>query len=393
MSPQRPLRLAALFYFIYFGAAGIYLPFINLYFDKIGLSGREIGLLAAMPPLLGFGAGPLWGALGDRFHIHRRLLPIAVFGAIVPTLLFLRARDAVSLAVLVALAAIFSGPVVGLIDSAVLDLVHGTARTYGGIRWWGSLGFTVFTWITGYVLKLFGLEWMFFGYALLLALAGVAALGLPARRQVWHLSYQASLGQLVRQRPLLLFMCATFLIGATLAAMYAFYPLYMIGLGGNPAWLGLAAAISAATEMPVLFYSGRIFRRFGLRKSLMLACLLFFVRWGTLAIVTTPVPALLTSLLHGLTFAVFLSGSVAFVETRTPAGLHATAQAMFNAVFFGFGAALGALGGGLLYDAVGARGLFGVTAVMALVAVGFVFIAGESPRQPVSQTAPDPGSD
>jgi PPP family 3-phenylpropionic acid transporter len=192
---------------------------------------------------------------------------------------------------------------------------------------------------------------------------------------------------LVRQRPLLLFMCATFLIGATLAASYAFYPLFMISLGANPAWLGLAAAIAAATEMPVLFFSGRIFRRFGLRNSLMLACLLFAVRWATLALVTTPVPGLLTSLAHGLTFGIFLTGGVAYVETRTPAGLHATAQGLFNGIFFGFGSALGALGGGILYDAMGARGLFGVTAVTALIAVAFVYLAVES------QAVAEPGYD
>jgi PPP family 3-phenylpropionic acid transporter len=390
---KRPLRLAAAFYFIYFGAAGVYLPFINLYFDKIGLSGRAIGALAALPPLLGFGAGPLWGALGDRFRIHRRLLPIAAFGAILPTLLFLRASDGVSLAVLVAVAAFFSGPVVGLIDSAVLDLVHGTARTYGAIRWWGSLGFTLFTWATGYVLKLFGLEWMFYGYAVLLALAGTLALGLPARHQVWRLSYRASLRQLVRQRSLFLFLCATFLIGATLAASYAFYPLFMVSLGANPAWLGLAAALAAGTEVPVLFFSGSIFKRFGLRNSLVLACLLFALRWGTLAFVTTPVPGLLTSLIHGLTFGIFLTGGVAYMETRTPAGLHATAQGLFNAIFFGFGAALGALGGGWLYDLVGARGLFGVTAITALAAVVFIYLAGAGKTITDGQLVIQPAND
>jgi PPP family 3-phenylpropionic acid transporter len=373
---QRPLRLAAVYYFFYFGAAGIYLPFINLYFDKVGLSGSAIGALAALPPILGFGAGPLWGALGDRFHIHRRLLPIATLGAILPTLLILRANNAISLAVLVGIAALFSGPVVGLIDSAVLDLVHGTPRTYGAIRWWGSLGFTIFTWATGYILKLFGLEWMFYGYAVLLAVAGSLAIGLPARRQVWRLSYRDSLRQLLRQRQLFLFMCATFLIGATLAASYAFFPLHMIELGANPAWLGLAAALAAGSEMPVMFFSTSIFKRFGLRSSLVLSCLLFALRWGTLAVVTTPVPALITSVVHGLTFGIFLTGGVAYVETRTPAGLHATAQGLFNATLFGFGSALGALGGGFLYDVLGARGLFGVTAITALIAVGFVLAAG-----------------
>jgi MFS transporter, PPP family, 3-phenylpropionic acid transporter len=282
---------------------------------------------------------------------------------------------------------------VGLIDSAVLDLVHGTARTYGAIRWWGSLGFTLFTWATGYVLKLFGLEWMFYGYAVLLALAGTLALGLPARHQMWRLSYRASLRQLMRQRPLFLFLCATFLIGATLAASYAFYPLFMVSLGANPAWLGLAAALAAGTEVPVLFFSGSIFKRFGLRNSLVFACLLFALRWGTLAFVTTPVPGLLTSLIHGLTFGIFLTGGVAYMETRTPAGLHATAQGLFNAIFFGFGAALGALGGGWLYDLVGARGLFGVTAITALAAVVFIYLAGAGQTISNGQLFTQPAND
>jgi PPP family 3-phenylpropionic acid transporter len=178
-------------------------------------------------------------------------------------------------------------------------------------------------------------------------------------------------------------MCATFLIGATLSASIAFYSLFMISLGANLAWLGLASAIAAATEMPILFFSGRIFKRFGVRNSLMLACLLFALRWGTLAFVTTPAPGLLTNLVHGLTFGIFLTGGVAYVESRTPAGLHATAQGLFNAIFFGFGAALGALGGGILYDALGARGLFGATAITALSAVAFVYLAGET--QPIHQ--------
>ena len=40
------------------GAGGIYLPFTNIYFVHLGLNGREIGLLAALQPLMTLTVAP-----------------------------------------------------------------------------------------------------------------------------------------------------------------------------------------------------------------------------------------------------------------------------------------------------------------------------------------------
>ncbi len=353
MPSTRPLLLARAFYFCYFGAVGCYVPFINLYFRSIGLSGAAIGTLAALPPLILLAAGPLWGAAGDRFRIHRFLLPMAALGPIVPVLLMTRTENFAALLALVAWAALFVAPIVPLIDSAVLDLLPGTALSYGKVRVWGSLGFSAVTWLVGLLLERAGLHWLFYAYALMLGLSGLLAFGLPARRQAWRVSFRASLRQLLSNRALSLFLIGSFLIGAALQAAYSFYPLYLESLGGSTAWIGLGSALAAITETPVVFFSAVLFGWIGVRGSVLLSCVMFALRWAILALVPAPVPVLLTNAMHGLTFAPFLVGSIAYVERHTPPGLSATAQGLLTAASFGLGAAAGALGGGYLYDRLG----------------------------------------
>ena len=388
MSASRPLLLARLYYFLYYGAIGCYFPYVTLYFERLGLSGKAIGALAALAPLVLLGAGPAWGALGDRFRIHRYLLPLATFGPILPMLLLARTGQFQWLALLLVTAAFFSTPSVALIDSAVLDLVEDTGQTYGSIRVWGSIGFTVVTWGMGYVLKLAGLPWMFYSYGVFMLLAALVALRLPARRRTWQTNFRASLGELLGQRPLALFLLSAFLVGAAFSASLSFYPLHLQALGGDAAWIGLAGALGAVTEMPALFYSQALFRRLGVRGSLVMAYAVYAVRWAILALVRSPLLALLTQLLHGLSFGAFLVGGVAYVDEHTPAGLSATAQSLFVAMVFGLGSASGALIGGWLYDTFKAAGMFG--AISAITVLGLVVLLMAEPRpQPAIHPSPE----
>ncbi len=381
---NRAQVLACLYYAFFFAAVGVYIPYLPLYLQQVGLTGGEIGLLIALWPLMLLVASPLWGLLGDKFRIHRWLLPLATLGPIIPALLMLTVRGLPALAALALVSAFFATPIVALIDSAVLDLVQGTPVTYGSIRVWGSVGFTAATWIMGYVLQAWGLPWLFYGYGIFLAAAGLVALGLPARRAVVQLSFRAGLGQLLRQRALMLFLTGVFLIGATMQIYNAFFPLHLVALGGSPAWVGLAGALAAISELPVLYFSGMIFKRLGVRGAMLLAYGLFAARWAILALVTSPLVALLTCLAHGMSFGPHLTGSIGFVETHTPPGLRATAQGLLTAAGYGVGAAVGALAGGLLLDELGAKGMFGAAAGAALLAAAFVYAAGTGPAKPAS---------
>jgi MFS family permease len=77
---DKPLFLAKGIFFIVYGAAAM-LTFLPLYFEQQGLSGQQIGLLAAIPPAIAVFGTSIWGALADGTQRHKQLFMLAIAGA------------------------------------------------------------------------------------------------------------------------------------------------------------------------------------------------------------------------------------------------------------------------------------------------------------------------
>ncbi len=80
MTTARSLTQSKLFYFFFFAAAAALLPYVVLYYERLGLSGRQIGLLTSLPPLVSWISAPLWGGFSDATHQHKRVLLLAIAG-------------------------------------------------------------------------------------------------------------------------------------------------------------------------------------------------------------------------------------------------------------------------------------------------------------------------
>ena len=81
LSNNRPLFFLKVYYFFFFAAAASLFPFIVLFYEQLGLSGRQIGVLAAIPPLTGLFAASFWGGVADATQQHHRLLNMAIFNS------------------------------------------------------------------------------------------------------------------------------------------------------------------------------------------------------------------------------------------------------------------------------------------------------------------------
>src|SRR5260370_26112589 len=135
-----PVPLIAAFYFAFFGALGIFLPFFTLLLVSRGLSATEATRLVSALPLMSLIAPPLFGLLADARRARAWLLRGASVAMALAFAGFLGAVDHTALYLITAAFAFARAPLTPLIDSTTLETVQRTGGSYGRIRRWGSFG-------------------------------------------------------------------------------------------------------------------------------------------------------------------------------------------------------------------------------------------------------------
>jgi len=382
---RRGLLIAKLIYFSFFAAIGCLVPFLNIYFARRGLSGAEIGWLGSLPPLVALAANPVWGAVADRWHIHRIVLAVCAFGAGMVSLLLLGAGSFWSLMAVVVLLSFFRTPIGSLLDSAVLDMVRQIGAHYGRQRMWGGLGFVLVTLGLGQVISPDSLQVAFWLHALLMGVV-VAGLGLrlPIARREGQAPIWDGLRQLAGQRPYIAFLGAMALLGIGNSCYVNFIGLHMLNLGGDERMVGLAWSANAFAEMPMMLLGGRWFARFGYGWLIQVGFTGYFVVWLLLAMVGAPWQIVIVTYLVGSCYGTLWVAAVNFAGQSAPPGLSATAQALVGAANAGVGWGIGSVVAGYLWDAQGGPAVFTAAAVAALLG-GLLFTWG-------NRTEPVPAS-
>jgi len=120
--PHRGLWLIRSFYFLYYASMAALMPFLVLYYQECGLRGGQIGVLAALPPVLALVGAAAWGGLADASQRHKLVLLVAIAGtALSGWLLSQLILFPLMVAAVVALA-LFMAPIPALADNTALSL-------------------------------------------------------------------------------------------------------------------------------------------------------------------------------------------------------------------------------------------------------------------------------
>jgi PPP family 3-phenylpropionic acid transporter len=186
----------------------------------------------------------------------------------------------------------------------------------------------------------------------------------------------------------LLFLMAAFAGGLAISSNINYFFSYLKELGINESLMGLSLTVGTLPEILVFFFGHRLIQRIQPYRLFMLAVVAIGVRLVLLAGAGNPILILGLQLLNGLAFPAMWLAGVAYADAAAPVGLSATAQGLFGAMVFGFGAAVGGLLGGPLLESLGGRGLYLVFGVVVLVIVAAAaWLHGRTPAEPT--TAPD----
>lgn len=372
---NRTLIALASQYCLYFGVLGVFLPYFNLYCFHLGLSAFEIGLLSSVRSVTMTLMPIAWSLLADRFLLRKQIYIFCNGCAALSWSLFLLTGTFSPMAAVTALYGFFFSPVISFLEAFSMDTLGPEKKRYGSIRVWGSISFITVVTVLGRILDEAPLSlviWLILaGSILQTAVAFFVPKSAPRSRPqvlkslcfMWDIR-------------IFVFLFSAVLMLMSHGAYYGFFSIRLEALGMPNALIGVAWAVASIVEVPVMFLSGKLFRRFSPESVLIVSFLAAGLRWALLATLSSPWFVLATQVLHAFTYAAFHMASILYMDRLTPEGSKTIGQSVNNAMTYGFGFMVGFLMSGWLFEAAGPSVMFWVSAGIALTggAIFFSFV-------------------
>ena len=395
-----PMPTAArfrLFYFLYYGSVGANLPYFAVYLRGLGFSGAEIGAAQMVAPAIAGPAALAWAIAADRHRAPARALRAATACGFLAMAALPLARSPFAIGAVLLANAAFASAVVPLADALTVTWVKTRpSLSYARIRLFGSLGFIVVAVGLGVVLDARGGR-PADGVVPAAILTCLGAYALVARRLPAVSSHEArpelreTFGVLADLR-LVALLAACAVHWAASAPYHLMFGVFVRDLGLPARITGAGMFAGVAAEVVVLLGYPLLERRLGLGWLFATSFAGSALRWLLLSDSRAALAVVSVQLLHGLTFGLFWGASVSAMARAVPGRLRATGQALFSAIVFSGGNALGYWLSGLGYDALGGVGpLYRIAAAVegALFVASVIGIAGSArlPRRGITPLA------
>jgi PPP family 3-phenylpropionic acid transporter len=271
--------------------------------------------------------------------------------------------------------------------------------SYARIRLFGSLGFVVVAQGLGLALGARGdlRGDVLVPLSVVACVAGYALVArrLPAAPPPPSRPSLADLSALLDDRRLLAILGICALHWAGCAPFHLFYGVLVRDHGLAAGYTGLGMATGVGAEIGFLLLFPRLERRLSLGSLLAVAFAGTSLRWALVSRADSAAALVGLQVLHGLTFGLFWGAAVKAMSIAVPSRLRATGQALFSAVVFSGGNAVGYALSGAGYDRYGsASPLFAWAAALELAPLALVLalarrLEGPGSRGPASSSSGD----
>ncbi|CCQ34531.1 Major facilitator superfamily MFS 1 protein [Halorhabdus tiamatea SARL4B] len=359
-------------YLVLYAAANGISGYRNVFFEDIGLSESQMGMIGAVLIGAGIVAQPLWGVLADAYGRTKLVMAVGAIVSIVGGLLFpigtILESPYLLMLIAAAIYSAFRAPIIPLANAMVLS----AGIDFGNVRAFGSIAFGIGILAMGPLVGTFGTVSIFVVYALGMTVFVLSIRGVPQPSSA-DLSpdlREDSLRLLTDPRFVLLLIVGVF-FGAATTTGGAFFSVYIRAIEAGDAMTGAAWFVRTLAEAAIFVWAVHL----GLehRTQLVVGAVLSAVSFLLYVIPGTLPVTFLAQLPRGAGFALFTLASVSLAHEYAPDTLSGSAQALLAALGLGTGRVFGQVAGGWLADVIGVQGMYlylaaaaGIGAVLSL---------------------------
>jgi len=366
---NRDLFFARAYYFAFMGGWGFILPFINLFYISLGLSGTQIGTIGSVSSIVGLIVSPiLMSEIKKRPQARGILQTSLILGAIG---YFFLGQQTIFLAIIVI---VFLQSLVGAgimpASDAMAIHVSGEAGTgYGSVRVWASAGWIITVLTSGWLTEQHGYQAAFFGVGTMWLVAALLTLLIQSRYFVspnfsekHESNLRTALKHIVRDRTLLGYAIAVIFMGFLNSGVLQFEYVFLSELGASKQIISIAGILSAIVELPFMIVADRYVRRLGAHRVILFAVTMTLFQRAAVLLFPSIATVMLVRFIGGIAFSCLTIASVFLISSRTHPNETGTVLAIYTVTLSGLVSVLAAPIAGAIFDAIGARWLYALAA-------------------------------
>jgi len=371
----KQLNLSAL-EFMFWATFAAYYPFTVIFLQDKGLSNTAIGTILSINSFIVIFAQPFWGMISDRIRSVKRVFLLCIIISTIVIQFFPVIPSALGMGLLLATLTIFESPLGPLMDSWVIQQIRNEQDlSYGSIRLWGSLGYSLFAYIFGLIVDTAPMHYNFIIFAVMAIITILITRNIKDEGSASSISFRdMKISKLLKNYSYITFLLFSIVIYIPHRASFSFLPNLLLAVGASPGTQGIASAVMAFSEIPLFLAGHKLLKRYKPIHLILASALFFLLRQVAYLTAATPQQVIWAQLFHGPSFALFLNGAVYYIDSLAPDELKSTAQTLATSLYGGVSGILANYGGGWVIDNLGIRKLYSI-GIYAIIIVTLLFMA------------------
>jgi len=378
-SPLPYWRLSG-FYWVYFASLGVVVPFWALYLNSLGFEARAIGELMSILMVTKIVAPYLWSWIADHTGHCMKIIRIASICSLVAFSGVFINSSFWWLAVVMLLFSFFWNATLPQFEANTMNFLGEDTHKYSVVRLWGSLGFVFSVIIIGSMLDEFGYQLVpvsvFILYVFIIAFSFVV--GDAPQKQ--HHDDGGSILNVIKQPQVMALLLVCFLMQMSHGPYYTFYSIYLKQFNYSSSTLGWLWALGVIAEIILFMFMHKLMPKYGPRNLLIIALTLTTLRWLLIGkFVEDILIVIFAQCLHAASFGLYHAVAIELFHRNFKGKLQGRGQALYSAISFGAGGAIGTLLSGAYWDAYSPQIIFNAAAVVSFLAllIAFKFLSIE----------------
>jgi len=366
---NRDLFFARAYYFAYMGGWGFILPFLNLFYVSLGLSGTQIGTITSTSSIVGLLFAPFIVSEIKKRSKARGILQTAIVLGAAGYFILGQQTLYFTILVIVFLHALAVSSVMPVSDSMAVAVSKESGSGYGSIRVFASIGWIVTVLTSGWLIERFGFIAAFSGVSLMWVLGAGLAFFIQPNYFVAKLNLQlpktnllTTFKRVASDRTLLGFAVALIFIGFTNSGVLQFENVFLSELGASKQLISVAGILSAVVELPFMLYADRFVRRYGASSILFIALIMTILQRTTVLIFPAITTIMIVRFIGGVAFSLYTVSYIGLISSRTDESETGTVLALYTVTLASLVNILAAPVSGAIFDVIGARWLYALSA-------------------------------